>query len=308
MSEGVVVAASPPGAAAAAGDGGVGAPAAGGGDGDGGPEAAAAGGEVRCCSECRLVWNRQQTWLCAVPLFIGFVGLGLSLMLLQWIVVGSVQEYVPTELINSKGIEQQDPFFLSKPSAQPKASRGDESSPAATATATATAPVTATARVPPNRSSSSPRLTTRAPPTARFPPGAPRGGPLRTASPPRSSPAGRHSAATVAAVPFSTTTTFLLLARPAAPGGTQQPLPGWPTATVAATSSASSASSSPSGKTYLQDSAPSWTLAPFHEASATSPPGASTEKPKHRKSDGAAPGLAGTCWLWVGGTICTLGR
>ncbi|XP_047672944.1 pro-neuregulin-3, membrane-bound isoform isoform X2 [Tachysurus fulvidraco] len=68
------------------------------------------------CGPCAM-WPRQQTWLCAVPLLMGFVGLGLSLMLLKWIVVGSVQDYVPTDLV--KGIGQ-DPIFLSKPSALPK--------------------------------------------------------------------------------------------------------------------------------------------------------------------------------------------
>ncbi|XP_026770428.3 pro-neuregulin-3, membrane-bound isoform isoform X1 [Pangasianodon hypophthalmus] len=70
------------------------------------------------CGPCAM-WPRQQTWLCAVPLLMGFVGLGLSLMLLKWIVVGSVQDYVPTDLVNAKGIGQ-DPIFLSKPSVPPK--------------------------------------------------------------------------------------------------------------------------------------------------------------------------------------------
>ncbi|KAK5609791.1 hypothetical protein CRENBAI_021092 [Crenichthys baileyi] len=71
------------------------------------------------CGPCA-VWPRQQTWLCAVPLVMGFVGLGLSLMLLKWIVVGSVQDYVPTDLVDPKSINGQDPIFLSKPSAMPK--------------------------------------------------------------------------------------------------------------------------------------------------------------------------------------------
>lgn len=71
------------------------------------------------CGPCA-VWPRQQTWLCAVPLVMGFVGLGLSLMLLKWIVVGSVQDYVPTDLVDTKGSIGQDPIFLSKPSAIPK--------------------------------------------------------------------------------------------------------------------------------------------------------------------------------------------
>ncbi|XP_066521261.1 pro-neuregulin-3, membrane-bound isoform [Hoplias malabaricus] len=71
------------------------------------------------CGPCALWPRQQQTWLCAVPLLMGFVGLGLSLMLLKWIVVGSVQDYVPTDLVDAKGIGQ-DPIFLSKPSALPK--------------------------------------------------------------------------------------------------------------------------------------------------------------------------------------------
>lgn len=76
------------------------------------------------------VWPRQQTWLCVVPLLIGFVGLGLSLMLLKWIVVGTVRDYVPTDLVDANRIGQ-DPIFLSKPSGIPK-------SPDTTSTTTAT--------------------------------------------------------------------------------------------------------------------------------------------------------------------------
>ncbi|XP_022524654.1 pro-neuregulin-3, membrane-bound isoform isoform X2 [Astyanax mexicanus] len=71
------------------------------------------------CGPCAVWPRQQQTWLCVVPLLMGFVGLGLSLMLLKWIVVGSVQDYVPTDLVDAKGIGQ-DPIFLSKPSALPK--------------------------------------------------------------------------------------------------------------------------------------------------------------------------------------------
>ncbi|XP_042591597.1 pro-neuregulin-3, membrane-bound isoform isoform X2 [Cyprinus carpio] len=77
------------------------------------------------CGPCA-VWPRQQTWLCVVPLLMGFVGLGLSLMLLKWIVVGSVQDYVPTDLVDANRIGQ-DPIFLSKPSALPKGSDGSTS-------------------------------------------------------------------------------------------------------------------------------------------------------------------------------------
>ncbi|XP_034290634.1 pro-neuregulin-3, membrane-bound isoform isoform X1 [Pantherophis guttatus] len=245
MSEGV---ASPPGAAAAAEEG---AAAAGGGPaaGDGGPEAAAR--EVRC-GDC-LVWNRQQTWLCVVPLFIGFVGLGLSLMLLKWIVVGSVQEYLPTELMDSKGIEQ-DPFFLSKQPTAPPKSGEPTASPGTDAAAAAAAAASRT----PNRIST--RLTTMTKAPTRFP--ATRG-PVR-AVPPRSTTA-RHTlapptvlASTTAAVavPFSTT---LHVARPPPGAPRSPPVPLWPTA----------AYTTSSYKTYLQDSAPSWTLSPFQEASTT---------------------------------------
>ncbi|KAM3606436.1 uncharacterized protein V6R79_016173 [Siganus canaliculatus] len=78
------------------------------------------------------VWPRQQTWLCVVPLLIGFIGLGLSLMLLKWIVVGTVRDYVPTDLVDANRIGQ-DPFFLSKPSGIPK-------SPNTTTTTTTTTP------------------------------------------------------------------------------------------------------------------------------------------------------------------------
>lgn len=71
-------------------------------------------GPLRCA-----VWPRQQTWLCVVPLLIGFIGLGLSLMLLKWIVVGTVRDYVPPDLVDANRIGQ-DPIFLSKPSGIPK--------------------------------------------------------------------------------------------------------------------------------------------------------------------------------------------
>ncbi|XP_077786727.1 pro-neuregulin-3, membrane-bound isoform isoform X2 [Podarcis muralis] len=251
MSEGV---SSPPGAAAGAEEGaaaGAGGPAGGGGDGGADPAAR----EVRC-SDC-IVWNRQQTWLCVVPLFIGFVGLGLSLMLLKWIVVGSVKEYVPTELMDSKGIEQ-DPFFLSKqPTTPPK-------SVDITTTSTAT---TTTSRTP-NRIST--RLTTMTKAPTRFPGTR---GPIR-AGLPRSTTA-RHTVApptvlatTTTAVPFSTT---ILISRPAPGTPGTQPLPIWPTA----------AYTTSSYKTYLQDSAPSWTLSPFQEASTTTTPEANTSPKYH---------------------------
>lgn len=275
MSEGV---ASPPGAAATAAEAGAGAAAAGGpAAGDGGPDpAAAAAREVRC-SDC-IVWNRQQTWLCVVPLFIGFVGLGLSLMLLKWIVVGSVKEYVPTELMDSKGIEQ-DPFFLSKPSALPKSME--------TTTTTTTA---ATSRTP-NRFST--RLTTMTKAPTRFPGTR---GPIR-AGPPRSTTA-RHTVGpptvlattTTAAAPRGTT---LLISRPAPGTPGTQPLPLWPTA----------AYTTSSYKTYLQDSAPSWTLSPFQEASSTTTTTTleASPSPKYRKWHPTS-GLGGR-----GGALCAWG-
>ncbi|KAM9336279.1 pro-neuregulin-3, membrane-bound isoform [Symphorus nematophorus] len=92
------------------------------------------------CGPCA-VWPRQQTWLCAVPLVMGFVGLGLSLMLLKWIVVGSVQDYVPTDLVDPKGSIGQDPIFLSKPSAMPK---GPDISIATTTSAASTTAMVST--------------------------------------------------------------------------------------------------------------------------------------------------------------------
>ncbi|XP_029465312.1 pro-neuregulin-3, membrane-bound isoform isoform X3 [Rhinatrema bivittatum] len=190
--------------------------------------------EVRC-SDC-IVWNRQQTWLCVVPLLIGFIGLGLSLMLLKWIVVGSVKDYVPTDLMDSKGIGQ-DPFFLSKPSSYPKNME--------------TTTTTTTTRTP-NQISTRLTTTTRAPvriPGARIP--------IRTS--PRTTTV-RHSAAppTIISttVPFSSTT---FVARPHLGTPTTQPMPTWPTA----------AYSTSSYKIYLHDSAPSWTLSRFQESTTT---------------------------------------
>ncbi|XP_069719306.1 pro-neuregulin-3, membrane-bound isoform isoform X2 [Phaenicophaeus curvirostris] len=241
MSEGAAGAAAPGAAEAAAGGPG--------GDGAGGPPR-----ELRC-SDC-IVWNRQQTWLCAVPLFIGFVGLGLSLMLLKWIVVGSVKEYVPAELTDAEGAGQ-DPFFLSKPTAPP---RGAET----TATAAATPR-------PPSRVS--PRLTTMSRAPSR-PPGT--RGPAR--SPPRPT-AARQPAAPRTAPPASGAPGT---ARPP-PAAPSAPPPAWPTAAHATSSY----------KIYVHDSAPSWTLSPFQESTtAAAEPGTapkihtttySTERSEHFK-------------------------
>ncbi|XP_067344846.1 pro-neuregulin-3, membrane-bound isoform isoform X2 [Channa argus] len=106
------------------------------------------------CGPCA-VWPRQQTWLCAVPLVMGFVGLGLSLMLLKWIVVGSVQDYVPTDLVDPKGSIGQDPIFLSKPSAMPKGP--DISTATATSAASTTAVVSTTTQLAADGTAPAPR-------------------------------------------------------------------------------------------------------------------------------------------------------
>ncbi|XP_050998139.1 pro-neuregulin-3, membrane-bound isoform isoform X4 [Acomys russatus] len=252
MSEGAA-AASPPGAASAAaasaeeGTAAAAAAAAAGGGPDGGGEGAAEPPRELRCSDC-IVWNRQQTWLCVVPLFIGFIGLGLSLMLLKWIVVGSVKEYVPTDLVDSKGMGQ-DPFFLSKPSSFPKAMETTTTTTSTTSPATPSAGGAASSRTP-NRISTRLTTITRAP--TRFP---------GHRVPIRASP--RSTTARNTAVPptvLSTTAPFFSSStpgsRPPMPGApSTQAMPSWPTA---ATSS------------YLHDSTPSWTLSPFQDAAAAS--------------------------------------
>uniref|UniRef100_A0A8C4YIX1 Uncharacterized protein n=1 Tax=Gopherus evgoodei TaxID=1825980 RepID=A0A8C4YIX1_9SAUR len=247
MSEGAACA-SPPGAAAAE----EGAAAAGGPDGDGAPDPPR---ELRC-SDC-IVWNRQQTWLCVVPLFIGFIGLGLSLMLLKWIVVGSVKDYVPTELMDSKGIGQ-DPFFLSKPTTPPKSMETT---------------TTTTSRTP-NRIST--RLTTMTRAPTRFP---------GTRVPIRASPRSttvRHTAAPPTSlsttVPFSTT---ILTSRPLPGTPSTQPMPIWPTAAYATSSY----------KIYVHDSAPSWTLSPFQESTTTTPE--TSTSPKFHEVNWVCGGVGG---------------
>ncbi|XP_069096753.1 pro-neuregulin-3, membrane-bound isoform isoform X1 [Pleurodeles waltl] len=197
--------------------------------------------EVRC-SDC-IVWNRQQTWLCVVPLLIGFIGLGLSLMLLKWIVVGSVKDYVPTDLMDSKGIGQ-DPIFLSKESKSSSLPKV----PDTTTTTAATAIITRT----PNQISTRLTTTTRAPgrlPGARNPAkSSPRTTTLRhTASPPT-------MIATTG--PFSTTT---LASNPLPGAHTTQTVSTWPTA----------AHTTSSTTIYLHDSTPSWTLSRFPDSTTT---------------------------------------
>nr|XP_010328699.2 pro-neuregulin-3, membrane-bound isoform isoform X1 [Saimiri boliviensis boliviensis] len=255
MSEGAA-AASPPGAASAAAASAeegtaaaAAAAAAAGGGPDGGGEGAAEPPRELRCSDC-IVWNRQQTWLCVVPLFIGFIGLGLSLMLLKWIVVGSVKEYVPTDLVDSKGMGQ-DPFFLSKPSSFPKAMETTTTTTSTTSPATPSAGGAASSRTP-NRISTRLTTVTRAP--TRFP-----GHRVPIRASPRSTTA-RNTAAPPTVL--STTAAFFSSStpgsRPPVPGTpSTQAMPSWPTAAYATSS-------------YLHDSTPSWTLSPFQDAASSS--------------------------------------
>ncbi|XP_034879026.1 pro-neuregulin-3, membrane-bound isoform isoform X4 [Mirounga leonina] len=253
MSEGAA-AASPPGAASAAaasaeeGTAAAAAAAAAGGGPDGGGEGAAEPPRELRCSDC-IVWNRQQTWLCVVPLFIGFIGLGLSLMLLKWIVVGSVKEYVPTDLVDSKGMGQ-DPFFLSKPSSFPKAMETTTTTTSTASPATPSAGGAASSRTP-NRISTRLTTITRAP--TRFP-----GHRVPIRASPRSTTArntaGPPTVLSTTAPFFSSSTPG---SRPPVPGTpSTQAMPSWPTAAYATSS-------------YLHDSTPSWTLSPFQDAATT---------------------------------------
>ncbi|XP_073452986.1 pro-neuregulin-3, membrane-bound isoform isoform X1 [Aquarana catesbeiana] len=187
--------------------------------------------EVRC-SDC-IVWNRQQTWLCVVPLLIGFIGLGLSLMLLKWIVVGSVKDYVPPDLMDSKGIGQ-DPIFLSKPSSFPKSME--------------TTTTTTTTRTP-NQISTRLTTTTRAP--TRIP-----GSRVPIRPNPRTTTV-RHTVAppTILSttVPPSTTT---FVSRPLPGTPSTQPMPIWPTTEY----------STSTYKIYLHVSTQSWTQSRFQES------------------------------------------
>ncbi|XP_059947598.1 pro-neuregulin-3, membrane-bound isoform isoform X1 [Mesoplodon densirostris] len=267
MSEGAA-AASPPGAASAAAASAeegsaaavaaAAAAAAAGGGPDGGGEGAAEPPRELRCSDC-IVWNRQQTWLCVVPLFIGFIGLGLSLMLLKWIVVGSVKEYVPTDLVDSKGMGQ-DPFFLSKPSSFPKAMETTTTTTSTTSPATS-AGGAASSRTP-NRISTRLTTITRAP--TRFP-----GQRVPIRASPRSTTARSTAAPSTV---LSTTAPFFGSStpgsRPPVPGTPSTPaMPSWPTAAYATSS-------------YLHDSTPSWTLSPFQDAASSSSSSSTTTTPE----------------------------
>ncbi|CAN9499559.1 unnamed protein product [Ophioblennius macclurei] len=111
-------------------------------------------GPLRCA-----VWPRQQTWLCVVPLLIGFIGLGLSLMLLKWIVVGTVRDYVPTDLVDANRIGQ-DPIFLSKPSGIPKSPDTTTTTTTSTPTAVGGNPTQRTVTVAKDRTRGTASLTT----------------------------------------------------------------------------------------------------------------------------------------------------
>ncbi|KAL6056141.1 hypothetical protein STEG23_003079 [Scotinomys teguina] len=171
-------------------------------------------------------------------------------MLLKWIVVGSVKEYVPTDLVDSKGMGQ-DPFFLSKPSSFPKAMETTTTTTSTMSPATPSAGSAVSSRTP-NRISTRFTTITRAP--TRFP-----GHRVPIRASPRSTTA-RNTAAPPTAL--STTAPFFSSStpgsRPPMPGApSTQAMPSWPTAAYATSS-------------YLHDSTPSWTLSPFQDAAAAS--------------------------------------
>ncbi|XP_011850606.1 PREDICTED: pro-neuregulin-3, membrane-bound isoform isoform X1 [Mandrillus leucophaeus] len=171
-------------------------------------------------------------------------------MLLKWIVVGSVKEYVPTDLVDSKGMGQ-DPFFLSKPSSFPKAMETTTTTTSTTSPATPSAGGAASSRTP-NRISTRLTTITRAP--TRFP-----GHRVPIRASPRSTTARNTAAPSTV---LSTTAPFFSSStpgsRPPVPGTpSTQAMPSWPTAAYATSS-------------YLHDSTPSWTLSPFQDAASSS--------------------------------------
>nr|XP_031538191.1 pro-neuregulin-3, membrane-bound isoform isoform X6 [Vicugna pacos] len=171
-------------------------------------------------------------------------------MLLKWIVVGSVKEYVPTDLVDSKGMGQ-DPFFLSKPSSFPKAMETTTATTSTASPATPSAGGAASSRTP-NRISTRLTTITRAP--TRFP-----GHRVPIRASPRSTTA-RNTAAPPTVLPTTTPffTSSTLGSRPPVPGTpSTQAMPSWPTAAYATSS-------------YLHDSTPSWTLSPFQDAASSS--------------------------------------
>nr|XP_005997836.2 PREDICTED: pro-neuregulin-3, membrane-bound isoform-like [Latimeria chalumnae] len=178
--------------------------------------------EVVRCSGC-IVWNRQQTWLCVVPLLIGFIGLGLSLMLLKWIVVGSVQDFVPTDLMDAKGIGQ-DPIFLSKPSSFPKSS--ETTTTTTTATASSNGAAAATTQI-------SNRISTRITTTTRAPTRNPASGVTSQANP--RTPTVQRLVTPTSTVPLTSTTH---VARPLPGTATTQPVSTWPAANFSTSSTA----------------------------------------------------------------------
>ncbi|XP_041123401.1 pro-neuregulin-3, membrane-bound isoform-like [Polyodon spathula] len=243
------------------------------------PEGAAEGSEQPSppepgplrCGSCAL-WPRQQTWLCVVPLLIGFIGLGLSLMLLKWIVVGSVKDYVPTDLVDAKGIGQ-DPIFLSKPSTFPKNSE------------TTTATITVSSRTRPGLGSHSTTTASSAGEvvpagSGSFTPRAPNRISTRittttTTRAPRLLPPGGRGV-----TPRGTTV------RRVTTGTSARMESAVPTAAVTPTMEARQEptvlpSPSPSGRFYLHDSTAVWTLGHFP---AESSPAVPTRPPLRTKT------------------------
>ncbi|XP_051897470.1 pro-neuregulin-3, membrane-bound isoform-like isoform X2 [Pristis pectinata] len=178
------------------------------------------------CSGC-IVWPRQQTWLCVVPLLIGFIGLGLSLMLLRWIVVGSVKEYVPPDQLESNRVGQ-DPIFLSKPSSVPR-------HPETTVYAAANPPVSTVSPSTRGTMSITPRLATQGTIHSTTA--------LRSPSTPTPRPGGPLTSSAPGTSPYRLTST--------ATHGTP-----WQTVPYSTSSS----------KFFLHDSTPSWTLSKSGES------------------------------------------
>uniref|UniRef100_A0A2K5K8R1 Pro-neuregulin-3, membrane-bound isoform n=1 Tax=Colobus angolensis palliatus TaxID=336983 RepID=A0A2K5K8R1_COLAP len=174
--------------------------------------------------------------------------------------VGSVKEYVPTDLVDSKGMGQ-DPFFLSKPSSFPKAMETTTTTTSTTSPATPSAGGAASSRTP-NRISTRLTTITRAP--TRFP-----GHRVPIRASPRSTTARNTAAPSTV---LSTTAPFFSSStpgsRPPVPGTpSTQAMPSWPTAAYATSS-------------YLHDSTPSWTLSPFQDAASSSSSSSTTTTPE----------------------------
>ncbi|XP_076600065.1 pro-neuregulin-3, membrane-bound isoform [Chaetodon auriga] len=197
-------------------------------------------GPLRCA-----VWPRQQTWLCVVPLLIGFIGLGLSLMLLKWIVVGTVRDYVPTDLVDANRIGQ-DPIFLSKPSGIPKSP--DTTTTTTTPTVDGGNPTPRTGTVAKGRTRSSATTTTISP----------RGGGASGSQVTPRNPVNRNGRGPSGFIPTTAAprTTFVI--------------------------GVATSSPSPSNPTVLHDSTQMWT--PEHTTTETVSTTLSTHSHNHRKT------------------------